>query len=166
MVCSEMSLSASSKLNMALSLDDLPLPAVSDTDRPVEKERDIASHSLLERGEVGVVACPAQVFDLGLREILILAADCRRHVDIFDSRLPAERAERGGDEITEAARLAGSDVEDPRHRRCIKEPAHHRDRVVDIDEVALLLAIGDAVAVGFEQTHALSGLRLVKAFGH
>jgi hypothetical protein len=33
MVCSEMSLSASSKLNMALSLDDLPLPAVTDTGR-------------------------------------------------------------------------------------------------------------------------------------
>src|SRR5262249_14881902 len=105
----------------------------------VEKERDIASHSLLEWGEVGVVACPAQVFDLGLREILILAADRRRHVDVFDSRLPAERAERGGDEITKAARLAGSDVEDPPPRRWIKEPADHRDRARAIAESGLLL---------------------------
>src|SRR5947208_12675590 len=77
--------------------------------RLVEEERDIAIHPLLERGEAGVVACPAQIFDLGLREILILAADRRRHVDIFDSRLSAKRAEHGGDEITEAARLAGSE---------------------------------------------------------
>src|SRR5262252_6221867 len=129
----------------------------------VEEERDIAIHSLLERGEAGVVACPAQIFDLGLREILILAADRRRHVDVFDSRLSAKRAEHGGDEITEAARLAGSNVEDPRHRRRIKEPAHYRDRIIDVDEVALLRTISDAVAMGFEQTHALSGLRLVKA---
>src|SRR5215510_10624648 len=112
----------------------------------VQKQRDIAIHPLLEWGETGVVAYPAQLFDLGLGEILILVADRYGHVDISDIGLPAERAEHGGDQITEAARLASPDVEDSRHRRRIEEPAHDRDRVLDIDEVAFLFAIGDAVA--------------------
>src|SRR5262245_10791042 len=86
----------------------------------VEEQRDIAIHPLLERGEAGVVACPAQTFDLGLREILILVADRRGHVDIVDVRLPAERAEHGGGQVTEAARLAGPDVEDARYRRRVE----------------------------------------------
>ena len=77
----------------------------------------------------------------------------------------AERAKHRGDQVAEAARLAGADIEDAGHRRRVEQPAHHRDRVVDIDEVALLLAVGDAVAVRLEQPHRLAALGLVEALG-
>src|SRR4029077_3791384 len=83
MVCSETSLIISSKSNIARSLDccrNVP----STISVGLVQERDIPIHPRLERDEVGVVACLAQVFDLRFREILILMADRRRHVDIFD----------------------------------------------------------------------------------
>jgi hypothetical protein len=60
----------------------------------VEEERDIAIHPLLERGEAGVVACPAQIFDLGLREILILAADRRRQGHFLRGACSARASQR------------------------------------------------------------------------
>src|SRR5271166_5205003 len=84
---------------------------------PVEEGIDVAIDRLLERREAGVVACPAQVLDPGLREILVLIAQLRGHVDIFDPRLAAERGKHGGDQIAEAARVSGSHVEYAGYRR-------------------------------------------------
>src|SRR4051812_49042404 len=98
MVCSETSLIISSKSSIARSLDccrAVPLPISVG----LVQERDIPIHPLLERDEVGVVACLAQVFDLRLSEILILMADRRRHVDIFDVRRAAECAKHRGDQV-------------------------------------------------------------------
>src|SRR6476660_2497919 len=162
MVCSETSLRTSSKSSIARSLDycrGMPSPISVG----LVQERDIPIHPLLQRGEVGVVACFAQVFDLGLGEILVLIADRRRHVDIFDVRRVAERTEHGGDQITEAARLAGAYIEDARHRRRIEQPTHDRDRVIHIDEVAFLLAVADAVAMRLEQMYRFAGLRVLEA---
>ena len=47
----------------------------------------------------------------------------------------------------------------------VEEPSHHRDRVVDIDEIAPLLAVGDAVAVRLEQPHRHAGLGVGEALG-
>src|SRR5437764_6183350 len=159
MVCSGMSLSASSKLNMELlRLSPIPIGLV-------QEQGNIAIHPLFERGEAGVVAGPAQVFDLGFREVLVLVADRRGHVDVIDGRLASERPEHCGNQIAEASRLAGADVEDARYRGRPEQPAHHGDRVIDVDEVAFLFAVGDAVAVGFEQAHRLAAFRLVEALG-
>src|SRR5499426_4829737 len=89
-----------------------PLPCASSVAVGlVQEQLDVPAHPFLERSEVGVVACPAQVFDLGLGEILVLIADRRRHVDIFDLRRAVERLEQRGDQVTEAARPAGADIE-------------------------------------------------------
>src|SRR6516165_12190971 len=81
----------------------------------VEEGIDIFRNRLFQRGEAAVVAGAAQIFDAGLGEILILVADRRRHVDIFDVRRAAERGEHGNDQITKAARRSGADVEYARH---------------------------------------------------
>jgi hypothetical protein len=63
-------------LNMALSLDDLPmLAAVTDSVGVVE-----------EQFRAGIKQDPAQILDLGLHEILILVADRRGHVDMASLR--------------------------------------------------------------------------------
>src|SRR5215470_3056808 len=144
-----MSLSASSKLNMARSSIDCRGALTFYLQHPraaspvpvglIQERRDVLCHTLLERGEAGVVPCPAQVFDLCLREILVLVADRWRHVDIFDVRRVAECSEHGGDQGAEALRLAGAYIEDSRHRRRLEHPSYHCDCVVHVDEVALLL---------------------------
>src|SRR6266540_3178389 len=135
MVCSGMSLNASSKLNMALIAGYPPVRRPSSVPvRLIQEQGNIPVHPLLERGEAAVVACPAQIFDLGFGEILILLADRRRHIDVFDLRLSPERAEHGGDQIAKATRPARADIEDARNRRRVEEPAHDRDRIIDIDE--------------------------------
>ena len=53
----------------------------------------------------------------------------------------------------------------PRHRRRRQQPAHHGDGVIDIDEIALLLAVGDACAMRLEQPDRLAGLGLVETLG-
>src|SRR3954452_24965372 len=89
MVCSETSLIISSKSSIARSLDccrTVPSPISVG----LVQKRDIPVYPLLERGEVGVGTFLAQFFVLRLSEILILIADRRRHVDIFDVRRAAE----------------------------------------------------------------------------
>ena len=75
---------------------------------------------------------------------------------IFGAR--AERLEHARDQVAEAARLAGADIENAGHRRRSQQPAHHRDRIVDIDEIAPLLAVADAVAMRLEQPHGWPAL--------
>ena len=52
--------------------------------RAVEIAGDVFADGVLERREAGVIARPAQILDIALREILVLAADRLRHVDIVD----------------------------------------------------------------------------------
>jgi len=67
------------------------------------------AHRVFERRERGIIAGVAQIFGLGLDEILVAVADRRRHVDIFDGRLAAERREHGADQVAEAARRGGDE---------------------------------------------------------
>ena len=53
----------------------------------------------------------------------------------------------------------------PLTARRIEQPAQHRDGVVDIDEIAALVAVGDAVAVRLEQPDRLAGLGVVEHLG-
>ena len=69
--------------------------------RAAQVPRDIARNRVLQRHEACIVAGTAQIFDLGLREILILIADKRRHVDIFDVGGLTERTKHRDDQIAE-----------------------------------------------------------------
>ena len=122
-------------------------------------------HRVFERRERGIIAGSPQITGLGLGEILVAVADLGRHVDIFDGRRAAQRREHGADQVAEAARRAGADVENARHFGRGEQPAHHADGVVHIDEIAFLLAIGDARAVRLEQPDGLAGLGVVEPLG-
>ena len=154
-VCSGASRSASSNVNMPL-----PKPIAL-----VEKGGDVTLDRILERREAGIIAGALQLFDRGLRKILITIANRVRHGDVFDVGRAPERGKHCGDHVAERACLAGTDVEQARRLRGLDQPAHHRDRVVHIDEVAPLIAVADAVAMGLEQAHRIARLRLIEALG-
>src|SRR5262245_44872413 len=149
-------LRASATLNMRPSAEPVGL---------IEVSADVALHSLLERREAGIVTRPAQIIDGGLGEILIAVADRFRHRDVFDVWRAPERGEHRRDQITERTCLTGTDVKDAGNRRRRQQPVHHRDGIVDKDEVAPLVAVFDARTVRLEQAHRLATLRLVETLG-
>src|ERR1019366_7633120 len=98
-----------------------PVPTFPDHSLPIaigaiEIVGDIVADSALERREAGVIAGAAQVLDGALREILILAADRVRHLDIFDIGRPPESLEHGVDHVAEAFGFAGADIENAADR--------------------------------------------------
>src|SRR5216684_1805303 len=113
----------------------------------VEETLDVHSDGLFQRGEAAIVAGALQPIDLTLGEILVAAANRLRHVDILDIGSRAERGIGGNHHILEAARGAGADIEETTDRRDRKQPHHHPRHVVDIDEIAALIAVGDAFAM-------------------
>src|SRR5437868_4007696 len=117
----------------------------------IEETLYVKINGIFKCRETAIVACTAQPIDLALREILVAAADLLGHVDILDVRRSTQRAERGQHHVLEAARRAGSDVEQAGYFRRRQQPHHHAHDVVDIDEVAALVAVGDALAVRPEQ---------------
>src|SRR5271169_2576862 len=147
-VCLETSRSASSKSNIAVPA---PLTRLSSPMAigAIEIPADVTLHALLDGSEVSSKSGAAQIGGLGLGEILISVADRSWHVDIFDFRFAAECREDGRDQIAEAARLSGADIEDTGYRGRRQQPSHDGNRVVDIDEIALLLAVGDACTMRF-----------------
>src|SRR5579883_1829300 len=128
-----------------------PPDASAITIRAVEEPGHIALDRLLERHERNIVAGAAQVLHVAPRKVLVFAANRLRHIDIFDVGRAAECAEHGLHQVAEAARHTSTDIENPRYPRPIDEPAYDRDRVVHIDEIAHLLAIGDAGTMRLEQ---------------
>src|SRR5262245_19662966 len=150
-VCFGTSFSASSKSNMSNATESLePRACSAIAIGTIEITVDVALYRRFERHEIGIIASAPKICGLGLREILVAVADRGRHVDIFDRRRPAERSKHCVHQVAEAARHAGADVEDARYRRRLDQPAHDRDRVFDIDEIAFLLAVSNAGAMGFE----------------
>src|SRR6185312_8122195 len=109
-----------------LSKSNMPSPV---TIGAVEIAGYVGCNRLLERREAGVIACPPQILDRALREILVLTADRIRHLDVFDIGRFPERLEHRRDHVAEAFRLAGADVEDAADRRRAEQPAHNRNRV-------------------------------------
>src|SRR6516165_7753338 len=150
-VCFGTSFSVSSKSNMSNAAESLEPPSVlSDSDRHDRDNSRRSAYRRFERHEIGIIASAPKICGLGLREILVAVVDRGRHVDIFDRRRPAERSKHCVHQVAEAARHAGADVEDARYRWRFDQPAHDRDRVFDIDEIAFLLAVSNAGAMGFE----------------
>src|ERR1700688_3377801 len=119
-VCSASAERCLSKSNMALPI------AVGE----VEITADVLTDRRLKRREAGIIAGAAQVLDTALGEVLILAADRVRHLDIFDIGRPAERLEHGADHVAKAFGLAGADIKDATDRGRVEQPAQHRNGVV------------------------------------
>src|SRR5215475_5183422 len=71
---------------------------------------DIKCDSILKRREAAVIAGSAQLIDVGLREILIAAADLLGHVGVLNARLCAEGCIGGDDQILEASRIPGTHI--------------------------------------------------------
>ncbi|MEY9504957.1 hypothetical protein ABIE87_004515 [Bradyrhizobium diazoefficiens] len=94
---------------------------------------------------------------------MIAVADLFGHVDIFDVGPRPERRIGSQHQILEAARLAGADVEQPGHRGRCQQPHDDAHDVVDIDEIAALVAVGNAFAMRLEQLHDAARLDVVEA---
>ena len=131
----------------------------------VEVRGDVVLHRRFERREASVVACPVQIFDLGLREILVLATDRRRHLDVLDVGGATSAANIGGDQVAERARRAGADVEDA-ETFGVSCSARHFDVVLTFMMSRFSSPTPIAVAMRLEQLHAAcSARRVVEALG-
>src|SRR6266404_411467 len=93
-------------------LVSLSVAASAEAIGAVEEIANVSSDRIFQRGETAVVTGALQPNDIGLREVLIAAADFLGHVDIADIRSGAEGSVGGEHQILEASGLAGSDVED------------------------------------------------------
>src|SRR3984885_12358699 len=82
----------------------------------IEEALDVGLDRRFQRGEAAIVARAAQTGDITLREVLVAAANLLRHLDIFDICRLAERGIGCEHQVLEAARLAGSNIEDAADR--------------------------------------------------
>src|SRR5262245_36868021 len=144
-VCSDNAARCLSKSYIAL-----PITVVA-----VEIARDVLVDRRFKRHKAGVITRTSQALDARLGEVLILAADRLGHIDIFNICRQMKRLEHCADYVAKAFCLASADVEDAVYPRCLKKPAKHRNRVVDVNEVAPLISVGDARTMRFEQTDRL-----------
>src|SRR5580704_3074064 len=91
-VCSDTDLSTSSKSYISFGRRFPTMtPRSTVPIRSVEEACDVALDRVLERREARVIPRPVQVFDRGLREILVAVPDRRRHLDKFDVGAATER---------------------------------------------------------------------------
>src|SRR5690606_166185 len=105
---------------------------------------------VLERIEVGVhagadvlerlaVADRAQLRQVRLRVALVMLSEPLRERDVADPPAP-ESLDQRTRELVERGARARPHVEDAAHARMVEEPEVHADDVLDVDEVAALLA--------------------------
>src|SRR6187549_907098 len=111
----------------------------------VEIAGDVLADGRFERRKTGIISGATQSLDARLGEILILSADRRRHIDVFDIRRLTQRLEHGTDHVAETLRLSGADVENAIDACCLHQPPQDGNRIVYINEVAALVTIGDAI---------------------
>ncbi len=114
------------------------------------------------RGEVGKrtgIACGCELGEVGFGEVLVFAFEGVGEVDVFDPPA-AEGLDGGGGHGVEGVGLACAAVEDAALGGVVPEEEVDVDDVLDVDEVAALLAV--AVAVGaFEQPDDAALFQLV-----
>ena len=103
------------------------------------------------------VAGGAQPVHLGLGEILVLGADFKRRIDVFNVRLLAQRIEDRLRQVLEAPCLAGAAVVDAVDVLVFQKPGHDIDAVADPDEIAALPAVGVVRVVGLEKHRRPAG---------
>src|SRR5512144_660506 len=129
---------ASAERCLSKSYMTLPVAVVT-----VEIAGDVLADGRLERRKTGIISGAAQTLDPRLGEVLILSADRRRHIDVFDIRRLTERLEHGTDHVAETLRLSGADIENAIDACCLKQTTQDGNRIVYINEVAALVTIGD-----------------------
>src|SRR5205085_8976627 len=132
----------------------------------IEKSRDVLLDRIPQCGERARISGASQVLDGCVSEVLIAVADLRWHVDILDVGWAPECGEHGADQIAKARWPAGADIVDAVDRGCCKHPIHHVERIVDIDEIAFLLAVGDVRTMRLEQTNRLAAFSVIEGAGH
>src|SRR5215467_11620107 len=91
----------------------------------IQIARDVLAHGSSKRLESSVVSHASQLFDARFCEVLILAADGLRHVNIFDIHRPAKRVEHRTDHVTETFGPAGPDIENAIDPCCSQQPAQN-----------------------------------------
>src|SRR3569623_409096 len=151
-----------SKSNMVHSLSGKPQSTIAI--RAVEIIFYKRADRILERREAAIISGAAQMLAVGLGEILVAVSDLLGHVDIFDVLFGAECGIGRHDQVAEAARMAGTDIEDAANARALHQPHHDTQHVIDIDEVAPLIAVGYAVAMRLEQPDGFARLDVVEGF--
>src|SRR6185437_11852580 len=105
----EIACDKASKSNMLIRL----VAASAEPVGGIEVVLHVKRYRLLQRREAAVIAGSVQPIDLALGEVLVAAANRLGHVDILDIGLHAERGVGRHNQILEAARLAGPDIEEP-----------------------------------------------------
>ena len=109
----------------------------------VEITGDVLADGGLKRRKARIIAGAPQALDPRLSEILILATDRLRHLDVFDVRRPTHRLEHGADHVAETLGLSGADVENTVDARCFQQPPQDGNRIIYVDEIAALITVGD-----------------------
>src|SRR5690606_5748314 len=119
----------------------------------------VLTYAILERREGRLVTAAPQPFHPGLRVVLIVRTDCLRHRDVLDAKRLAERRRDRARDVFEAARLPGSQVEDPAYLPLPQEPRDDLRAVADVHEVPKLAAVRISRIVRLEQCDRLVGRR-------
>jgi len=104
-----------------------------------------------------VEACATQLRDVCAGEILILRAQLIRHFDESNMRRGSNHRANHADEVEKRARGTGSDIEQSARLRMLEKPADDGNTILDINEIALLAAVGVIRTVRFEQAHGFTG---------
>jgi hypothetical protein len=119
----------------------------------------IVPHAGRDRPELGAVAASAQALEVGLRIGLIGGRQVGRHRHVIDAPLAMPGQDRGRDRVEGLGATTAAVVDAGCRRRQLAAPQGHRDGIVDVDEIAPVLA-RRATVRGVEQPHPALGLEL------
>src|SRR5574341_2557416 len=118
---------------------------------------DVGSDALLEGGKGGRVACLPQALHPGLGEILVARSDLHRCVNELDSFRALQFAEHAARQVEKRPGLPRAEIENAAPDRLLQREVQHLQHVGDVDEVPLLVPVGNTLAMAPEQAH-LAGL--------
>ena len=100
------------------------------------------------------VAVFPQFLHIRFGEILVSVADVLRSVDVGNGEFAVHGSEGIGSQIVEGAGGAGTEVVQTAAPLRLVEKVEYIDHVFDVDKIAPLFSVGDALAVRAEQFHA------------
>src|SRR5689334_22177133 len=155
-------------------------PSLRTRSRRRNQTFDVARDALLDALHRRREARRTQPRQVGLRKALVLADERRGHRDVADGAFAlqlverarrlagamAQRVDRSKRHRVERRRNAGAEVEDPRALAMVAEPQVRVDDVVDVDEVAALLAVGIAAGSGEQRNAAIALVLIEQVPGH
>src|SRR3974390_602848 len=118
---------------------------------PVEIATDIPIDGHLQRHKASVIAGLLQSFDSRLGKVLVLPADGFGHLDIVDIGRSTKRFEHRRNHVAETLRFPGPHVENSIVCPRLEHPAQHGYGIVDENEIAPLLSVGNTFTIRFEE---------------